>query len=147
MVKYTPTICWLLPTNCLSVFDHFVGLALKGLGWLQCVLKLHLKPVLLIIIVHNLTTMTSEQTQSLHSSLIQNSIWHINAVLDSNFEQVVVYWWFKIKNKTLPSTYDRALITNPTDIYLFKDSNRNTSKRCEICLKLTIMMSFWCFYC
>ena len=22
-----------LPTNCLSVFDHFVGLALKGLMW------------------------------------------------------------------------------------------------------------------
>ena len=27
MVKHTLTI----PTNCLSVFDHFVGLALKGL--------------------------------------------------------------------------------------------------------------------
>ena len=31
MVKYTQTIRRLLPTNCLSVFDHFVGLALKGL--------------------------------------------------------------------------------------------------------------------
>ena len=29
MVKHT--ICWLLTTNCLSVFDHFVGLTLKGL--------------------------------------------------------------------------------------------------------------------
>ena len=28
---YTQTICWLLPTNRLSGFDHFVGLALKGL--------------------------------------------------------------------------------------------------------------------
>ena len=32
-----------LPTNCLSVFDHFVGLALKGLGlnfiWLAVVVK------------------------------------------------------------------------------------------------------------
>ena len=27
----TQTICWLLPTNYLSVFDHFVGLALKRL--------------------------------------------------------------------------------------------------------------------
>ena len=27
----TQTICWLLPTNCLSVFDHFVRLALNGL--------------------------------------------------------------------------------------------------------------------
>ena len=31
MVKHTQTIRWLLPMNCLSVFDHFVGLALKGL--------------------------------------------------------------------------------------------------------------------
>ena len=31
MVKHTQTIRWLFPTNCLSVFDHFVGLALKGL--------------------------------------------------------------------------------------------------------------------
>ena len=31
MVKHTQTIRWLLPTNSLSVFDHFVGLALKGL--------------------------------------------------------------------------------------------------------------------
>ena len=30
-VKHTQTICRLLPTNCLSVFDHFVGLVRKGL--------------------------------------------------------------------------------------------------------------------
>ena len=30
MVKHTQTIRRLLPTNRLSVFDHFVGLALKG---------------------------------------------------------------------------------------------------------------------
>ena len=31
MVKHTQTIRRLLPMNCLSVFDYFVGLALKGL--------------------------------------------------------------------------------------------------------------------
>ena len=31
MVKHTETITRQQPTNCLSVFDHFVGLALKGL--------------------------------------------------------------------------------------------------------------------
>ena len=31
MVKRTQTIRGLLATNCLGVFDHFVGLALKGL--------------------------------------------------------------------------------------------------------------------
>ena len=31
MVKHAQTIHWLLQKNCLSVFDHFVVLALKGL--------------------------------------------------------------------------------------------------------------------
>ena len=32
MVKRTQAICQQEPTNCLSMFDHFVGLALKGLS-------------------------------------------------------------------------------------------------------------------
>ena len=35
IVKHTQTICRLLPTNCLSVFDHIVGLALKRLMYIQ----------------------------------------------------------------------------------------------------------------
>ena len=35
MVKHTQAIRWLLPTKCLSVLDHFVGLALKGLRKLK----------------------------------------------------------------------------------------------------------------
>ena len=35
MVKHTQTIRGLLLTNCLSVFDNFVGLALKGLKLLN----------------------------------------------------------------------------------------------------------------
>ena len=31
MVKHIQTVHRLLPANCLSVFDHFVGLARKGL--------------------------------------------------------------------------------------------------------------------
>ena len=31
MVKHSQTIPRLLPANCLNVFDHFGGLALKGL--------------------------------------------------------------------------------------------------------------------
>ena len=31
MVKHTQTIRWQYPTNCLSVFDHFWGLAFKEL--------------------------------------------------------------------------------------------------------------------
>ena len=32
MVKHAETIRQLLPTNCLSVFDHFVELVFKGLS-------------------------------------------------------------------------------------------------------------------
>ena len=32
MIKHTQTLRRQKPTNCLSVFDHFVGLAYKGLG-------------------------------------------------------------------------------------------------------------------
>ena len=35
MVKHTQIICWVLPTNSLSVFDHFVRLVLKGLNSMQ----------------------------------------------------------------------------------------------------------------
>ena len=31
MFKHTQTICWLLPTNCFSMFVHLAGLALKGI--------------------------------------------------------------------------------------------------------------------
>ena len=38
MVKHTQKLFRLLPTNCLSLFDHFVGLPLKGFREL-CVRK------------------------------------------------------------------------------------------------------------
>ena len=37
MVKHTQTIRQLLPTNCLSAFNHFVGLEIKGLIW-NCII-------------------------------------------------------------------------------------------------------------
>ena len=41
MVKDTQTVRRLLPTNCLSVFDYFVGLAFKGLTAVSFVLQYH----------------------------------------------------------------------------------------------------------
>ena len=39
MIKHTQRICQQIADNCLSVFDHFVGLALKGLTWYgKCVI-------------------------------------------------------------------------------------------------------------
>ena len=39
MVKHTQTIRHLLATNCLGMFDHFVGMALKGLIHYQTSMK------------------------------------------------------------------------------------------------------------
>ena len=50
MVKHTQTIRRLLPTNCLSVFDHFVGLALKGLkAWVDKLTVLKLRIIIIIL--------------------------------------------------------------------------------------------------
>ena len=42
MVKHIQTIRRFLPTNCLNVFDHFVGLTLKGLKALEAFTTEHL---------------------------------------------------------------------------------------------------------
>ena len=39
MVKHTQTIRWQQATNCLSVFDHFVGVVLKELNVPLCFSK------------------------------------------------------------------------------------------------------------
>ena len=44
MVKHIQTIRWQQPTNCLSVFDHFVDSALEGL--ISC----HRKTVVLVCV-------------------------------------------------------------------------------------------------
>ena len=59
MVKHTQTICRQQPTYCLNVFDHFVGLTLKGLNWLVETLAAFLRKVdvfefCLNILVHTL---------------------------------------------------------------------------------------------
>ena len=52
MVKQTQKICQLLPMNCLSLFDHFVALALKGLS-----------PLLFIITLENFLEKLSQELQ------------------------------------------------------------------------------------
>ena len=62
MVKHTQTIRQQKPTNCLSVTDHFVGLALKGLRLLIEVIETIPKnPVQPAITCSKLTTETLEQ--------------------------------------------------------------------------------------
>ena len=49
MVKHTQTICPQQLTNCFSVFDHFVGLALKGLLFIDLITESKFSVILHII--------------------------------------------------------------------------------------------------
>ena len=66
MVKHTQIIRRQKPTNCLSMFDHLVGLELKGLNNVTCV-PFHLP--LLIPQFSNNITLTKTQNQSICSTL------------------------------------------------------------------------------
>ena len=37
MVKHTQSIRWVLPTNCLSAVDHFIG---SGLKWFTVIIEI-----------------------------------------------------------------------------------------------------------
>ena len=64
MVKHTQTILWLLPTNCLSVFDHFVGLAIKWLNFEWT--SLQRKKKILISYIASLKTFYGQFSNHLH---------------------------------------------------------------------------------
>ena len=59
MVKHTQTIHWLLPTNCLSLFDRSVGLVPKGLilnlnirlKIMNSSILIHFKFIVIIVII------------------------------------------------------------------------------------------------
>ena len=64
MIKGTQTIRRLLPTNCLSMFDHFVGLLLKGL--------INKKNSRLLISIHSLyRTLPKQFREALRASLCE----------------------------------------------------------------------------
>ena len=54
---------------------------------------------------------------------------------------------FKRKVNRWTLTINAGAIIYPANIYFFKVISRNTRKRYELCSKLTIKTSIWCFYC
>ena len=68
MVKHTEAICRMLMTSCLSVCDHFVGLALKGLRWSFKNLKylLHVTEIFPQLVVPFDKTMCFHQQQKIY---------------------------------------------------------------------------------
>ena len=81
MVKHSQTIRW-LPTNCLSVFDHFVGFVFKGLKFMVAddrEIKLFLKFKLNISISSSQNYMLKSYFVTSSWSALQNLL--LNALL------------------------------------------------------------------
>ena len=81
MFKHTQTIHWQQPTNCLIMFDHFVGLVLKGLN-------MHLKPLIAIDQYYNSKKLLKSMRISAQQSDCQVSQ-NISVLLD--FKYVLVF--------------------------------------------------------
>ena len=62
--------------------------------------------------------------------MLRQRQWNLNMFQSLNFEVIDMAWI-------------STDITSPANIYLFKDNNRNTTKRCEICSKLTLKTPEW----
>ena len=66
-----------LPTNCLSVFDHFVGLAFKGLIYLNDKNKITLITLKCLIYIKCLVqTRKNYESHLVHQPCIKNKIFH-----------------------------------------------------------------------
>ena len=74
-----------LPTNCLSVFDHFVGLALKGFK--SCLVKLF-------------ATFTNRNILTLYPNVAwRNSIFHMNSIQNLITFKFQFNFWHKLYNQ------------------------------------------------
>ena len=109
MVKHTQTIRRQKPTNCLSVFDHFVGLALKGLkvqSPIQCSIRIDTVRYYVILVNVNVSEINP---------------WTRTCPLRYNVRQrgSGLIW----------TSICPMLLSN---IYLFQMDRRNTRKRREI---------------
>ena len=82
MVKQTQTICQQKTTNCLSVFDHFVGLAFKGLKRQQ-----YFSPTHILKVTKTETNLNAQTNHLLNShsgsfSSISRILWQKSTFLD-----------------------------------------------------------------
>ena len=158
MVKHTQTIHRLLPTNCLNVFNHFVGLALKGLNDITVE---NIKPYPIIDLTGTYTCNASKVIANFGTNF-KESIHHLrdlkvpklqSADTNTYYEDVSYDVESFFTSIAVAETIDYILKRIPAGNYMFKFSNRNTRTKCEICSKLTIktperrQASFWCLYC
>ena len=98
MVKHTQTIRrQKLPTNCLSVFDHFVRLALKGLI-LACIQINNLLEEIAFVLCASLLTSNSHHRVNSFSTLDQVSkiLTFFNDITETNDKYKYVFTSSKI---------------------------------------------------
>ena len=98
---------------CSSVFDHFVGLALKGLN--------------------------SADDRISSIDLFQSNVSFLYP--PQNIRKLVLFWYLQgvLKRSISLKWFNISTVdTNLVKIYLFKVINTNTRKSCELCSKLSI---------
>ena len=92
MVKHTQIICGLLPTNYLSVFDHLVVLALKGLRF--CMMLVHhwwFRLIWKILMWHRWGILTNGMALNLVTLIIISKLfWNFAGLIGYNWRTKVV---------------------------------------------------------
>ena len=132
MFKYTQTICWLLPTNCLSVFDHLVGLVLK-------VIKLNRKLSINQSNFFKWKTFTCAQTRFLRRKKTnQNKTNRINILSSWQFDARNIFTeWNKPKYRSVCCWVPRGIslfldFKHKTDLSTLFDYFSNIEFPCDV---------------
>ena len=109
MVRYTHTIRWLLSANCLSLFDHFWGLLLKG--WLNKVFTKNLYCDSLnehywlegasyhVVYISKFMNVTYDSYHAVYINKFMNVTYSYHVVYINKFMNVTYdFLWYSIQN-------------------------------------------------
>ena len=152
MVKHTQTIRRQQPTNCLSVFDHFVVLALKGLSRLGHCQKINeiskriTKPF--IIFTHwtisgqSFHSVTPENNRKLKISLCFQEVWNGEFLQKWFKHKKYILFLFQNKQQSLLFAFHTNLCKLPTICPLFSATMSWLKLLSQMCRSLALGSSW-----
>ena len=134
MVKHTHTIRRQKPTNCLSLFDHFVELALKGLIPLwKCFPQTNFELPSSFCKLSHLQHLFCHQLDNFHNSII---LLFPLVCFIMKYMSCCLQWY--IPAKSFPGVWSNGLVS--TNLMLFRKYKINRTKRsCSTRITLTKM--------
>ena len=143
MVKHTQTIRRLLPTNCLSVFDNFVGLALKGLSCNETNLfsRFITEQHFVNSVINSFHVLPQSMKMKIYKpisskcsvAIIPQNVWFSDRQVAWNGLPSISSWLIQEWKGEIQERKDT-----------FTDNNKNTITIHELCSKLTIKTSKQC---